>query len=115
MPNGCGPRSAIGQPARRELEVEMTKTPGCWANVLDDCKGELTGEHPAAVAMWQPDNPKANRRSKNREIVHVIGGATGLPPGPQTVKSMKRPILCEHHNNSTTALDEEAGRFSTAL
>jgi hypothetical protein len=93
----------------------MAKTPGCWASVLDDCHGPLTGEHAAAVALWQPDNPKANRRSKKREIVHVGGGGAGFPAGPQEVKKLKRPILCEHHNNGTSALDEEAGRFSTAL
>lgn len=92
----------------------MAKNPGCWANVLDDCKGPLTAEHTLSVSIWAvPEGQPNNRDSRLRRQVTMIE-----PSGQSTTKSvrrMTRDILCEHHNNSTNDLDTEGGRFARAL
>lgn len=91
----------------------MPKNPGCWANVLNDCAGALTGEHPLSVAVWAatPGEPD-NRASRLRRSITMIDHGQSIT---KTVRRMTRDILCDHHNNSTNDLDTEGGRFARAL
>jgi hypothetical protein len=94
----------------------MARVEGCWANVLDDCDGPLTGEHIVSVAVWSPvPGMPNNRKGKLPRVVTVGGGPGLLTPGPTTVRHLTSDILCERHNNTTNDLDEVGGRFARAV
>lgn len=96
----------------------MAKNPGCWARVLDNCKGALTGEHLISVAVWAaPSGKPPNRRSKEGRKVAVLRGE--LPPRefphPTAIRNLTAHVLCEFHNEATSSLDTEGGRFARAI
>lgn len=93
----------------------MPKTEGCWANILDDCDGPLTGEHLISVAIFAPAAGKPNNRSGRLKRRGSASGGHHIPDGPTAVRDLKAPILCEHHNGFTNELDNEGGRFARAL
>jgi hypothetical protein len=86
---------------------------GCWANSTSKCDGKLTLEHDFSMGAWQVEDPDANRKSKGATRVKVVG------PGTTTIRSTLRTLgqrsLCEHHNNSSSVLDEEGKRFADAF
>ncbi len=93
----------------------MAKNPGCWANVLDDCQGKLTGEHLLSVAVWAaPPGAPNNRKSKMGRKVTMID-TSAKTTRAMSVRNLTRDILCEHHNNSTNDLDQEGGNFARAV
>ena len=92
----------------------MGKVEGCWANVLDDCEGELTEEHLVSVAVWEPLDGKDNRDGKLAKEVTVRMGA-GDPPTTKPIADLTAKVLCRRHNNSTHKLDEASGNFRRAL
>jgi hypothetical protein len=95
--------------------VTMPKTEGCWANVLDDCHGPLTAEHLMSVAIFAAAEGTPNNRS-GRIVRRVrVSGGHHIPDGEYTVEELTADILCRHHNNSTSELDEEGGRFARAI
>jgi len=88
---------------------------GCWANVLDDCDGELEDEHMISVNVWRPKNGVDTRKARERRTVNV-DGAPGAPKSfPSTVRKLKLPVLCREHNRRTSDLDTEAGAFARSL
>lgn len=93
----------------------MTKVDGCWANVLDDCEGELTGEHLISVAVWEPTAGCDNRESKLDKQVTVHGGPAGSESATMPLKDLVAHVLCRHHNNCTHDVDEAGGKFRKAL
>lgn len=60
------PRSELGC-------VAMPRNDGCWANVLDDCRGLLTGDHTISVAVWPGVTGQQNRRGRLGQHVDVRG------------------------------------------
>ena len=94
----------------------MAKVEGCWANVLDDCEGELTGEHLISVAVWEPrTGGKDNREGKLAKQVTVRGGPGRTGPETLPIEDLVAHVLCRHHNNATHDLDEAAGNFRRAM
>ncbi|MDQ3367224.1 MAG: hypothetical protein M3680_17510 [Myxococcota bacterium] len=95
----------------------MAKNSGCWANALDHCRGSLTGEHLISVAVWAVrEGQRANRKNKLRRQVRIDGDPRRAGKSHTTnVRGLTADILCEHHNNSSNALDEEGGRFARAI
>lgn len=93
----------------------MPRNPGCWANALDDCNGPLTEEHIVSVAVWaaEPGRPN-NRRGRLNRVLRVAGGHH-LPPGDVRVRDLTALILCEHHNNTSSPVDEAGGQFARAI
>jgi hypothetical protein len=91
----------------------VTKTEGCWASVLGDCEDPLTKEHTPSLAFWLAEHPKANRKARKRAPIRRQG--YGVEPGDVTANDLFDLHLCQGHNNATSELDEEAGRFSRAL
>jgi hypothetical protein len=110
----CGCR---GRTHRRALKwVAMPRTDGCWANVLDDCQGPLTGEHTPSVAAWPGVEGKQNRRGRLRQPVDVKGtGRHAQPDQRRAVRRLTRPILCGFHNSATNVLDTTAGQLARAI
>jgi hypothetical protein len=93
----------------------MPMTPGCWANVLDDCDGPLSAEHLISVAIFAAaDGMPNNRKGRLARQVTVQGGHH-LPDGQMPVRDLTADILCRHHNTSTSDLDEVGGRFARAI
>jgi hypothetical protein len=101
---------------RTEIDTRpVAKNPGCWANVLDDCRGKLTGEHLLSVAVWAaPAGAPNNRKAKMGRRITVLDTSQATRRDV-TVRNLTRHILCEHHNNSTNDLDEEGGTFARSI
>lgn len=97
----------------------MAKNPGCWANVLDDCEGALTGEHRISVNVWAvPEGKPETRKSREaRSITYKLWDQDrGIKAQRKlTVKNLTANVLCKHHNEATSDLDIEAGRFARAI
>jgi hypothetical protein len=93
----------------------MPRVQGCWANVLDDCDGPLSAEHLMSVAIFAAAEGMPNNR-RGRLVRRVtVRNAHHIPDGEYTVEQLTANILCRHHNNSTSELDEEGGRFARAI
>jgi hypothetical protein len=96
----------------------MAKTEGCWANVLDNCGGPLTGEHLISMALWEPP-PGApdNREGKEELSVRMVYGPDHPLAGEHVValKDLTAATLCKQHNNSSHELDDAAKKFRQAL
>lgn len=94
----------------------MPRTDGCWANVLDDCQGPLTGEHTPSAAVWPGVEGQQNRRGRLRQHVDVRGtGRHAQADRRRTVRRLTRPILCDFHNPATNVLDTTAGQLARAI
>ncbi|MBX3157643.1 MAG: hypothetical protein KF773_16845 [Deltaproteobacteria bacterium] len=99
----------------------MSMIEGCWANVLDNCErrpgstDDLTGEHLMSVAIFAAADGMPNNRSGRVGRVVTVRGGHHLADGPVPVGELTADILCFHHNNSTSPLDEEGGRFVRAI
>ena len=91
----------------------MAKVDGCWANVLDDCRGQLTKEHTPSLSVWLAEHEKANRKARKRLRIRIE--QKNAPPRWVQANDLYSRHLCEGHNNATTDLDDEAGRLSRAL
>ncbi len=94
----------------------MAKVDGCWANSLDNCEGELTGEHLISVAVWEPaEGGKDNREGKLAKQVTMRGGPGSTGAVTMPVEDLVAHVLCRHHNNATHDLDEAGGNFRRAF
>lgn len=93
----------------------MAKVNGCWANVLNDCDGGISGEHIVPVCVWaMPPSQPNKRRGRLRQTVNVRRSPE-TPPFQTSVENLTANVLCRHHNGATSALDSEAGRLARAI
>jgi len=93
----------------------MSKVEGCWANVLDACDGPLSAEHLMSVAIFAAAEGMPNNRRGRLGRRFTVRNAHHIPDGEYTVEQLTANILCKYHNNSTSELDEEGGRFARAI
>lgn len=93
----------------------MAKVDGCWANVLDDCNGPLSAEHLVSVAIFQAMAGMPNNRAGRVNRVVQLRGHHLLPDGSYRLEDLTANILCRHHNNITSPLDQAGGDFARAL
>src|SRR5258705_4757927 len=90
----------------------MPRTPGCWANVLDDCRGKLTREHLISVAATPHDDPSASRKEKEQVLIrqHSHGGRRSWDREIR-MASLASKMLCKGHNERLSELDMAGGNF----
>jgi hypothetical protein len=96
----------------------MAKHPGCWANALDDCSGQLTAEHLLPTSVWEPADGKPNsRENRLRTPIALTLQSDGSETVRRdlTVRNHTARILCERHNAGTSELDAEAGRLAASI
>ncbi|MFN0103526.1 MAG: hypothetical protein ACKV2U_15715 [Bryobacteraceae bacterium] len=74
----------------------------CWANVLGDCSGGLSGEHIITESLFSGNNIGVKGMPWGREGYKFIGKA-----------SYTSNILCRKHNSDLSPIDE-AGTFAFA-
>jgi hypothetical protein len=69
----------------------------CWAESLGDCSDKLTGEHIVSAGLFQND-------------MVCVQGLDWCKDAPMTVglANVKRKILCKHHNEIQSVVDDEA-------
>lgn len=76
----------------------------CWANVLGQCKGPITGEHIITKALF------------NKTSIRVDGAPWLKGPKMEIGRSaFTSNILCKGHNNKLSDVDNEAVQLSKAL
>jgi hypothetical protein len=75
----------------------------CWAECLGDCKGPLTLEHIASASIFHGDTFTSHGMHWAKKGITLKTSQIGSH------------ILCKHHNESTSDLDNCAGKLSTAL
>ena len=102
----------------------MAQVARCWARVLDDCDGGISGEHRVSIAAW-PDGQ--GRDEKKRKIIALRKGTldargninANVPGGfirpTISVNRITEPVLCRYHNEALSDTDKESGRLSTNL
>lgn len=70
----------------------------CWAEALGDCAGPITGEHVVSRAVFTEDHVTVKGFRWCRDEPRQIG-----------LNSLTVNVLCAHHNNTLTSLDDAAG------
>jgi hypothetical protein len=89
---------------------------GCWADSLGDCNGPISAEHVLSVSVWESAGPQDNRAGRiNRSVTVTSGPSHALASGVYLVNDLTDLILCTHHNNSSSPVDQEAGNLRRAL
>jgi hypothetical protein len=75
----------------------------CWANVLGECKGRISGEHIVTKNLWSGDSLSVKGLPWCREGYKFIGKA-----------SFTANILCRQHNSDLSPVDD-AGTLAFAV
>jgi len=76
----------------------------CWAAVLGDCRGKITGEHYVSQAAFITERITVEGFAWCKDAPNVIGLA-----------SATANVLCEHHNSKLSELDAAAGQAIQVL
>src|SRR3569833_3907140 len=89
---------------RAMLTSKTTDHSRCWARMLGDCAGGMTGEH------------SISRNQFNQRKI-IVDGYPWCLGKPKTVGigSLVARVLCKHHNNALSPLDEAAADVLRAL
>jgi hypothetical protein len=93
----------------------------CWARKLDDCSGKMSREHRVSNVAWPGDSRDARDKHRITTFAGVYQGGridTNVPGGyarEHTVAGLTAKVLCTHHNNELSNLDDAAGDLSRAL
>lgn len=84
------------------MGIETNHDPKCWASVLGDCQGGISGEHYISACLFDDD------------AVFVQGFSWCLPePKKIGVSSLVKNMLCRKHNSELSDLDAAAlGTFN---
>ena len=94
----------------------MPRTPGCWANVLNDCIGQLEHEHCISVAAVQHEDPYASRKQKEKVVVrHGLYRTSTSRTYDIRISKLSAKILCHGHNIGTSNLDTASGFLCDAI
>jgi hypothetical protein len=90
--------------------------PDCWASALRDCSADISEEHLISVAAWRSKSAKNNRAGRKSRMVNVqLPAGAALPSGLHRVSDVTDRILCRHHNNTSSPLDQCSGSFRDAI
>ena len=81
----------------------------CYANSLDNCTREISGEHWISANLLRIINPTGNV---------TVGGAPWQKEGETksiSIRSLQSKVLCTQHNAALSPLDAIGGRFFGAF
>lgn len=84
--------------------------PGCYANLLTDCGGGLSGEHYVSRLLL-----RGPAKAKSVSIANAAWQKERRKYKSVGIDRLKAKILCKRHNESLSDLDAEAGNLANAL
>ena len=84
-----------------------TRVDGCYASILNDCSGKLTGEHYISEGVLKQFGKTV-----------TVGGLPWIPEGQSKQLpsgALKAKILCSRHNSMLSSIDDVGIRFFRAF